>query len=90
MGNDFAIEIANQAIKITLMMAAPMLIGAMVVGISISVFQAITQINEQTLTFVPKIVAIFVLIIVAAPWLLETMTSYTQDLILSIPKVVGR
>jgi flagellar biosynthetic protein FliQ len=88
MGNDQAIEIANQAIKITLMMAAPMLIGAMVVGIAVSIFQAITQINEQTLSFVPKIVAIFVLIIVTGPWLLETMTGYTSELILSIPKVV--
>lgn len=88
MNNDFVIEITQQAVKVTLMLAAPMLIGAMIVGISISLFQAVTQINEQTLAFVPKIVAVFFLIIISGPWLLETMTNYTQELIISIPEVV--
>lgn len=82
------IEIAQQAIKITLMLAAPMLLGAMIVGISVSIFQAITQINEQTLSFVPKVVTIFLLLVLSGPWLLETITGYTEELITSIPAMV--
>ncbi len=88
MSNDLVIELTQQAIKITLMLAAPMLLGAMVVGISVSLFQAVTQINEQTLAFIPKIVAIMLLIIISGPWLIETMTSYTEELFISIPEVV--
>ncbi len=88
MSNDLVIELTQQAIKVTLMLAAPMLIGAMVVGITVSLFQAVTQINEQTLAFIPKIVAIMALIIISGPWLIETMTSYTEELFISIPEVV--
>ena len=88
MSNDLVIELTQQAVKVTLMLAAPMLIGAMIVGISVSLFQAVTQINEQTLAFIPKIVAIMLLIIISGPWLIETMTSYTEELFISIPQVV--
>lgn len=89
MGNDFVIELTNQAVKVTLMLAAPMLIGALVIGILVSLFQAVTQINEQTLSFIPKIVVIVVALIVFSPWMMETMTSFTKDLFLSIPNVVA-
>lgn len=89
MGNDFVIEIANQAIKVTMMLAAPMLLGALVIGILVSIFQAVTQINEQTLSFIPKIVIIVGVLVFLSPWMMETMTSFTKDLIISIPRVVA-
>ena len=88
MSSDMVVELTQQAVKITLMLAAPMLLGAMIVGVTVSLFQAVTQINEQSLAFIPKIVAIMVLIIISGPWLIETMTSYTEELFLRIPEVV--
>jgi flagellar biosynthetic protein FliQ len=88
MENDFVLDIANQAIKVTLMLATPMLLGALVIGILVSIFQAVTQINEQTLSFIPKILVIFGVIVLSSPWMMDTMTSFTKDLIISIPKVV--
>lgn len=90
MAPESVVDISQEAVKIALMLASPMLIGAMLVGIIISIFQAITQINEQTLTFIPKIVAIFVLIVVASPWLIETMSTFTTDLYENIPTLVGQ
>ena len=58
MGQDFYIDVANQAVRITLLLASPMLLGALFTGIIISIFQAVTQINEQTLSFIPKIIVI--------------------------------
>lgn len=89
MANDFVIEITNQAVKVTLMLAAPMLIGALVIGILVSLFQAVTQINEQTLSFIPKIVVIVGALIVFSPWMMETMTTFTSDLITNIPNFVA-
>jgi flagellar biosynthetic protein FliQ len=89
MNSDTVIDIAQEAIKITMLLSAPMLLGAMLIGIVISIFQAITQINEQTLSFVPKIVAIFLLLVLASPWLIETMSNYTVELISNIPKMVA-
>lgn len=90
MENEFAIEVVNQAIRITLMLAAPMLIGALVVGILVSIFQAVTQINEQTLSFIPKILVIIAALVIFSPWMMETMVSYTQDLFTSIPELIRR
>ncbi len=90
MGNDFVIQISNQAIKTVLMLASPMLIGALVIGILVSLFQAVTQINEQTLSFIPKLFVIVTAMIIFSPWMMEVMTTFTTDLILSIPTVVGR
>jgi flagellar biosynthetic protein FliQ len=88
MDNSFVIDISNQAIKVTMMLAAPMLIGALVVGILVSLFQAVTQINEQTLSFIPKALVIVVSLIMLAPWMMDTITSFTHDLYVSIPSVV--
>lgn len=90
MENDFVIEVVNQAIKVTLMLAAPMLIGALVVGVLVSIFQAVTQINEQTLSFIPKILVIIAALVIFSPWMMETMVTYTQDLFTSIPELIRR
>ena len=88
MDNGFVIEVANEAIKVTLMLAAPMLLGALVVGMAISIFQAVTQINEQTLSFIPKMVVIILALVLLSPWMMEVMTSFTTDLYGNIPAVV--
>lgn len=88
MDNGFVIEITNQAVKVTMMLAAPMLIGALVVGILVSLFQAVTQINEQTLSFIPKILVIVMAMVFMSPWMMETMTSFTHELYTGIPSVV--
>jgi flagellar biosynthetic protein FliQ len=74
-----------EAIKITLLLSAPMLIIGLLVGLAISVFSAVTQIQEMTLTFVPKIVAVFVTLLITLPWVLEKLTTYTINLFNSIP-----
>ena len=89
MGIDSFSEITNQAIKITLMISAPMLLGALVMGILVSLFQAVTQINEQTLSFIPKIVVIVGALVICAPWMSDTLTTFTKELIISIPDVVA-
>ena len=90
MENEFAIEVVNQAIKVTLMLSAPMLIGALVVGVLVSIFQAVTQINEQTLSFIPKILVIIAALVIFSPWMMETMVSYTRDHFTSIPELIRR
>ncbi len=82
-------DIGQQAIKVTLMISAPMLIGALLVGIAVSLFQAVTQINEQTLSFIPKILVIVGSIVIFAPWMSDTLTTFTRELIINIPNVVA-
>ena len=82
-------EIGRQAIEVTLMMSAPMLLAALAVGLIVSIFQAATQINEATLQFVPKLVAIFLVMILAGPWMLQYMVDYIQRLFGSIPQIIG-
>jgi len=82
-------EIGRQAIEATLMMAAPMLLAALAVGLIVSIFQAATQINEATLQFVPKLVAIFLVMILLGPWMLQYMVDYIQRLFGSIPQIIG-
>jgi flagellar biosynthetic protein FliQ len=90
MENDFVVEVVGQAIKITLMLSAPMLLGALVVGVLVSIFQAVTQINEQTLSFIPKILVIIAALVIFSPWMMETMVSYTRELFISIPELIRR
>jgi flagellar biosynthesis protein FliQ len=78
-----------QAIQVTLVVAAPLLLVALVVGLVISIFQAATQINEATLSFIPKLVAVFATLIVAGPWMLAQMVDYIRQLFASIPQLVG-
>ena len=83
------IEIGRHAVELTLMISAPLLIAALVVGLLVSVFQAATQINESTLSFVPKVVAIFVTLILAGPWMITVMTDYIRRLFEAIPGMIG-
>ena len=87
---DFFSDIAKQAITVGLMISAPMLIGALLMGILVSIFQAVTQINEQTLSFIPKILVIIGALVLTAPWMTDQLTTFTKDLIISIPQIVGR
>ncbi len=82
-------EIGRQAIEVTLIIAAPTLLAALVVGLIISIFQAATQINESTLQFVPKLVAMFVVILLFGPWMLQYLIDYIQRLFGSIPQLIG-
>ena len=84
----FALEVGRNALLMTVMLAAPMMGAALIVGLLISVFQALTQINEQTLTFVPKILAVFAAMLVAGPWLLSSLVSYTSNLFAMLPAMV--
>lgn len=89
MGPDTVIQVGSEAVKMVLWTALPMLGVALVVGIAISLFQAVTQIQEMTLTFVPKIIAVFVTMIVAAPWMTERMVSFTKNLFAMIPTLTN-
>lgn len=88
MGNEAVLEITNHAMKVALMLSAPMLMGALIIGILVSLFQAVTQINEQTLSFIPKILIIVAALVFFSPWMLETMTEFTRETFLRIPEMV--
>jgi len=79
----------RHAIEVTLMVAAPMLLMALAIGLIVSIFQAATQINEMTLSFIPKLVGIFLAMIVAGPWMLTVMLDYMRQMFSSIPTLVG-
>mgnify|MGYP003589141734 CR=1 FL=1 len=81
--------LGSQAMQVTLLLGAPLLLVALVVGLVISIFQAATQINEATLSFIPKLLAVFVTLVVAGPWMLEQMLDYMRQLFGSIPHLVG-
>ena len=82
-------EIGRQAIEVTLLVSAPMLLTALVIGLIISIFQAATQLNESTLQFVPKLVAMFLVLLIAGPWMLQYLMDYIQRLFASIPQIIG-
>lgn len=82
------ITLARSAIETTLMLSLPLLAVSLIVGVVLSVFQAATQIQETTLTFVPKLIAMFITLIIAFPWLMDTMLSFTRDLITAIPQYI--
>jgi flagellar biosynthetic protein FliQ len=86
---DTATHLAIQAIELSLKVAAPFLIAGLVVGLLVSIFQAATQIQEPTLQFIPKIVVVAAVIVVAGPWMLDELVGYTRDLYLSIPSLAG-
>lgn len=85
---EFVIGFAREAIELTLSIALPMLGVGMAVGIIISVFQAATQIQEMTLTIVPKIIAIFLVLLVSFPWIMDRMVTYTRNLFLNLPQYI--
>jgi flagellar biosynthetic protein FliQ len=81
--------IGTRALEITLLLSAPMLLVALVVGLMVGVFQAATQINEMTLSFIPKLLAMAATLVIAGPWMLKLMVSYTRELFESIPGLIG-
>ena len=83
------IDIGRQAIEITLLVSAPLFIAALLTGLIISIFQAATQINEATLSFVPKLIAVFVTLIIAGPWMITVLTDFVQRLYGAIPTLIG-
>ena len=83
-----AITLTQNAVTLTLLLSAPVLLVAMVVGLLISLFQAVTQIQEMTLTFVPKIVAVFATLLFLSSWMITRLVDYTHELIVSIPNIV--
>ncbi|MBW7861385.1 MAG: flagellar biosynthesis protein FliQ [Rhodocyclaceae bacterium] len=82
-------DIGRQAIETALMMATPLFLVALLTGLIVSVFQAATQINEMTLTFVPKLVAIFITLMISGPWMITLMTDFTRRLYDAIPSLIG-
>ena len=83
------IDLGRQAVEVTLMVSAPLFIAALATGLLISIFQAATQINEMTLSFVPKLVAIFVTLVLAGPWMITVLTDFMRRLFESIPSMIG-
>jgi flagellar biosynthetic protein FliQ len=89
MNQDVVINVSMQAMQLAFMVALPLLLVALGVGLIVSVFQAVTQIQEQTLSFIPKILAMGATLVIAGPWMLGQVVSYTHDLYSSIPTLVG-
>ena len=81
--------LGRHAMEVTLMIAAPMLLVALVIGLIVSIFQAATQINESTLSFIPKLVGVFVALVVAGPWMLSIMLDYMREVFGGITNLVG-
>jgi len=80
--------LANEAVKLTLLLSAPLLGIGLIVGLAIAIIQATTQVQEMTLTFVPKIIAVLLTLIAVAPWMLNKMTFFTYRIIESIPQFI--
>jgi flagellar biosynthetic protein FliQ len=89
MTSEFVIKLAGEAVFTVLKASAPMLVIALVVGLIISIFQATTQIQEQTLAFVPKIVAVLFSILIFGPWILNTLVEFTYNLLNNLDKYIG-
>ncbi len=88
MSGDMAIQIGRDALAMVMLVSAPMLILGLIVGIMVSIFQATTQIQEQSLAFIPKIIAVFVAILVFGPWMLSLIVDYTRNLFMSLPNLI--
>jgi flagellar biosynthetic protein FliQ len=89
MNPDTVMSLGSRALEITLMLAAPLLLVALVTGLIVGAFQAATQINEQTLSFIPKLVAMALVLVIAGPWMLKVLVSYTRELFESIPGLIN-
>ncbi len=89
MNQDTVINLATQAMMLSLKIAGPILLLGLVIGLLVSIFQAVTSIQEQSLSFIPKIIGVAVLIVVLGPWMLDQLVGYAQNLYLSIPSMLG-
>jgi flagellar biosynthetic protein FliQ len=88
MSEDLILKLGQDTLKTTAMLSAPLLASALIVGLLVSVFQAVTQINEATLTFIPKMVVVGVVMVIAAPWMLDVMNHFTVELFENITEMV--
>ncbi len=89
MSPEMVMTIANQALEIVLLLTGVILLPALAVGLLVSMFQAATQLNEQTLSFIPKLAVTFITLMVAGSWLLQLLMTYTKRLIADIPMIIG-
>ena len=89
MTRDTVVSLTVDAMELTLKLGLPLLLAGLAVGLIISIFQAVTQIQEQTLTFIPKILATVAVLVVGGPWMLDQLLSYTNDLWSAIPQIIG-
>jgi flagellar biosynthetic protein FliQ len=87
MSPEFVINLARQGVQSVLICAAPMLVVALLVGLLISIFQAATQINEQTMTFIPKIVAVFITMLIFGPWIMKILVTFTTGVFTGIADI---
>lgn len=88
MTEELVVKLGQDALRTTALLAAPMLISTLVVGLAVSIFQALTQINEATLTFIPKMIVIALVIVLAGPWMMDVMSAYTVNLFEGISVMV--
>ncbi len=86
---DSVLDIGQRALEVTTLLAGAILIPALLVGLVVAMFQAATQINEMTLTFIPKLIIVVVVLMLAGPWMLQLITDFTVELIESIPELIG-
>ncbi|VAX10860.1 Flagellar biosynthesis protein FliQ [hydrothermal vent metagenome] len=89
MNADTVIDIGQQAMEVIVLLAAPVLLSALAVGLVIAMFQAATQINEMTLSFVPKLMIVALVLMMTGPWMLRVITGFTERLVESIPSLIG-
>lgn len=85
MGSEAVLNIGRQAVMVTLMISAPLLLVALVIGLIVSVFQAATQINEPSLSFIPKLVGLLLTLVIGGPWILSSLIDYTRHVLKDIP-----
>ena len=86
---ELVMSLGRQAVEMTLILAGPLLLSALAVGLIVSIFQAATQINEQTLSFIPKLIATFIALLLAGPWMLQMMVDFIRRLLENIPQMIG-
>ena len=86
---ELVMTVGQRALEVTLLLAAPLLFAALFIGLLVGVFQAATQINEMTLSFIPKLIGMAVAVVIAGPWMLKVIVSYTRELFESIPGLIG-
>jgi flagellar biosynthetic protein FliQ len=89
MSPETVVTVGRHALEMTLMLAAPLLLTALAVGLIVGIFQAATQINEMTLSFIPKLLAMAAVLALTGPWMLRTLVEYTRNLVESIPSMIG-
>ena len=89
MNQDTVVSLATQAMKLAIEVAGPMMLVGLVIGLVVSIFQAVTSIQEQSLTFIPKIVALAAVLVILGPWMLDQLVTYAQNLYTSIPSLIS-